>query len=228
MKLEFFLNSVDFAIVSWTDLWDTEEAGVDIDKHVASEKEKVIAPVKDDLTEAGSKELVKETPGEVKTELTELAGQHTAAVEKHEKSISETEANKLQDPNDKLSEGERLEVKGKQHSVEDSPESMAQTTEQTPETQLDNQETSDLQYQATSPSEPSQTLTEDRSSDKASDGGLQTASHKRVNSSGSVDSSWSKVSEEELKQEGIVCSSGEVVSVENCTCDLTVCNSNSF
>ena len=191
-----------------TDLWDTEEAGMDslVDKRVGNREGSIPAPDNSNMTEVGEKEMVKEAFDEVKTGQKAAARQSAAALEEQEETVSSTESNNDQGESTKLSEGESLEVNNKQLDLNDSAELEAQRTEQTPETQLGDLKTSHVEHRDTSPpSETSNTMTGGKSVDVTSIGGLQTASHKRDNSSGSVDSSWSKVSEEELK----TCNNGD-------------------
>ena len=183
------------------DLWDTEEAGVDslLGKHVANDEDKIPVPGKGDLAKAGEKELVKEAADEIKKESSEAASQPSAA-EKQEKLVTTSDANRGQDSSEKLNEGERVEVKRKQESLQEVPKLEAQKTETILKPQLNNPEKSNAQHQEPSLTESSKILTKDVPSGKTSDQDeLQMASHKRDNSNGSVDSSWSKLSEEELK-----------------------------
>ena len=188
------------------DLWDTEEAGMDSlgDKRAGNKEGSILAPYNNIMTEGGEKEMVKEASDDVKTGQEETR-QTAVASEEQEETVSSTESNKDPGASKKLSEGESLEVNGKQLVLQDLAELEAQKTEQTPVTQLDDLKTANVEYQDASPPETSNAMMEDKSDDITSIGELPTASHKRDNSSGSVDSSWSKVSEEELK----TCNNGE-------------------
>ena len=169
-----------------------------VDKRAGNKEGSILAPDNRNMAEGGEKEMVKEASDDVKTGQ-EVARQPAAASEEQEETVSSTESNKDQGASKKPSED------GKQLVLKDSAELEAQRTEQTPETQLDDLKTSNVEHQVAFPPETSNAMTEDKSDDITSIGELQTASHKRANSSGSVDSSWSKVSEEELK----TCNNGE-------------------
>ena len=172
------------------------------DKRAGNKEGSILAPYNNIMTEGGEKEMVKEASDDVKTGQEEPR-QTVAASEEQEETVSSTESNKDQDASKKLSGS--LEVNGKQLVLQDSAELEAQRTEQTPVTQLDDLKTANVEYQDASPPETSNAMMEDKSDVITSIGELPTASHKRDNSSGSVDSSWSKVSEEELK----TCNNGE-------------------
>lgn len=175
-----------------------------VDKRADNKEGSILAPYNNIMAEGGEKEMVKDASDDVKTGQ-EVARQPAAASEEQGETVSSTESSKDQGASKELSEGGSIEVNGKQLVLKDSAELEAQRTEQTPETQLDDLKSADVEHQDASPPETLNAVMEDKSGDITSIGELQTASHKRDNSSGSVDSSWSKVSEEELK----TCNNGE-------------------
>lgn len=175
-----------------------------VDKRADNKEGSILAPYNNIMAEGGEKEMVKDASDDVKTGQ-EVARQPAAASEEQGETVSSTVSSKDQGASKELSEGGSIEVNGKQLVLKDSAELEAQRTEQTPETQLDDLKSADVEHQDASPPETLNAVMEDKSGDITSIGELQTASHKRDNSSGSVDSSWSKVSEEELK----TCNNGE-------------------
>lgn len=175
-----------------------------VDKRADNKEGSILAPYNNIMAEGGEKEMVKDASDDVKTGQ-EVARQPAAASEEQGETVSSTVSSKDQGASKELSEGGSIEVNGKQLVLKDSAELEAQRTEQTPETQLDDLKSADVEHQDASPPETLNAVMEDKSGDITSIGELQTASLKRDNSSGSVDSSWSKVSEEELK----TCNNGE-------------------
>lgn len=174
----------------WLDLWDTEEPGVEslTDKRGGSEEHKVSSS---DLTEGKNKDLVND---EVKAEQKKEATQPVIAVIHN--NISSAESIEDHGTCEKSSEGEIL-AKGKQHPSQEPTELITERAEQISNTQLDNFKTANKEHEDVLPCEISKTST-----DRISSSELQTTFHKRDNSCSSVDSSWSKVSEEELKASG--------------------------
>lgn len=104
-----------------------------------------------------------------------------------------------------LSEEKSLGLEVKQRpqeiAIHKSEEVPSQKTEQTEPTQLNNQDISNDQHELAS-SQPSGAQPEGIANDKTADDARQTTLHKRDYSSGSGDSSWSKISYEDLKTDG--------------------------
>ena len=143
--------------------------------------------------------------GEITTDIKEQASHSGVTVEKQEKPVITPATSSDVSGSEKLSEGKSLELENKQllqeSAIQKSDEVLPQRTEQSSQPQPNNQETSDHHHKP-SLSEMSKTPTEDATSNKTGGVELQTTLHKRENSSGSVDSSWSKLSEEDLKNNG--------------------------
>ena len=173
-------------------------------KHATNEGSKDPLTYKTQVTETGQCEPVKEVPDEVSTVIKEQVIQPAVSLEKQEKPviIMEPVSSHLS-ASEKVSKGESSEVKEQQPPqetfIQKPAELPAKKTEQTSQHQPSKKEieTSD-DHQDPSQAEQSKKLTEDSASGKTTIAELQTL-HKRENSSGSVDSSWSKLSEEELK-----------------------------
>ena len=161
------------------------------DKRGGSEEHKVSSG---DLTERKDKDLVNDTPDEVKTEQKEVTTQPAIAVIQN--NVSSAQSVKDQGTSEKPSKGEIL-AKGRQHPSQEPTQLATERAEQTSNNQLDNFKTANKEREDVLQCEISKTST-----DRISSSELQTTFHKRDNSSGSVDSSWSKVSEEELKASG--------------------------
>ena len=169
-------------------------------KQVTNEDSKDSFTDKIQVTETGQQEPVKVVPDEVSKATKEQVIQPSVSSKKQEKQekpvITAPVSSQL---SEKASEGESSEVKEQQPSLETS---IQEKTEQTSLHQPNNKqvEKSD-ESDEPSPAEQSKELAEDPTSGKTAIVELQTL-HKRDNSSGSVDSSWSKLSEEELKANG--------------------------
>ena len=172
-------------------------------KRGTSEEDKGLVPDGGNLAEAGNKEMVKEAPDEDNTEEADVDRQSAAPLESQEKTATTTELIKDQGESEKTRDSERLEVKDKEDSLQESDELLAKRTERTPQSQLTNPEMSSIQHKESSPSETLKIPTTDASSDEKSSDQLPTSTHKRDNSSGSVDSSWSKLSEANSDKEGM-------------------------
>ncbi|XP_078361629.1 uncharacterized protein LOC144645987 [Oculina patagonica] len=191
------------------DLWGIEEIELDsqlTSKHAANEDSKESIPDKTHLTEPGEQESIKEVSGVATTETKAQVSQSTVTLQKQEKPVvtAATTSSDLS-KSEEVSEGKGLELED-QTSTQDSisheqAELQAQKSKQSSQHQTNNQEKNDDHLEP-SLSELSKTVTEDTTSGKTADVELQATLHKRENSSGSVDSSWSKLSEEELKANG--------------------------
>lgn len=186
-----------------TDLWDTEEAGVEsvLNKHVEGSKDVVLD--KRSLTRVDAKELMNEVSDQGKSEQTEAAKKIPTAVEKQEKIDDTTALNK--DTSQETRERDKLELKENKETLqEDATElSVSKRTEQMPLSQETKPEITNVQQKDPPTSEVSNLQTADKPSDATTSHELQTATHKRDNSSGSVDSSWSKLSEANSDKEGM-------------------------
>lgn len=175
-------------------------------KHAANEDSKESISDKTHLTEPGEQESEKGVSGVATKEIKAQVSQSTVTLEKQEKPVV-TAATMSSDlsRSEEVSEGKSLELKDQTSTQEsvthEQAELPAQRGEQTSQDQTNNQEKTDDHHDP-SPSELSKTLTVDTTSGKTADVELQSTLHKRKNSSGSVDSSWSKLSEEELKANG--------------------------
>lgn len=187
-------------ILLLTDLWDTEEAGVEsvLNKHVEGSKDVVLD--KRSLTRLDKKELMNEVSDQGKSEQTEAAKKSPTAVEKREKIDGMTALNK--DTSEETRERELKE--NKETLQEDVAELLvSKRTEQIPVSQETKPEITSVQQKDPSMSEVSNVQTADKPSDATTSHELQTATHKRDNSSGSLDSSWSKLSEANSDKEGM-------------------------
>jgi len=158
------------------------------------------------VTKTGQQEAVKEVSEEVKTPMEEQVIQPAASSEKQEKPVITPPVSSLLSTNEKVNKGESSEMKEQQSSrettIQESAELPAKKTEQTSLHQPNNKEVEKSDdHKDLPPVEQSKQLAEDLASGKTAIAELQTL-HKRVNSSGSVDSSWSKLSEEDLKANG--------------------------
>ena len=181
-------------------MWDTEEAGVEsvLNKHVEGSKDVVLD--KRSLTRLDEKELMNEVSDQGKSEQTEAAKKSPTAVEKREKIDGMTALNK--DTSEETRERELKE--NKETLQEDAAElSVSKRTEQIPLSQETKPEITNVQQKDPSTSEVSNLQTADKPSDATTGHELQTATHKRDNSSGSLDSSWSKLSEANSDKEGM-------------------------
>ena len=181
-------------------MWDTEEAGVEsvLNKHVEGSKDVVLD--KRSLTRLDEKELMNEVSDQGKSEQTEAAKKSPTAVEKREKIDGMTALNK--DTSEETRERELKE--NKETLQEDAAELLvSKRTEQIPVSQETKPEITSVQQKDPSTSEVSNVQTADKPSDATTSHELQTATHKRDNSSGSLDSSWSKLSEANSDKEGM-------------------------
>ena len=198
-------------LVWFLDLWDIEEIDADsqlIRKHAANEDNKELFADKTQVTKTGQQEAVKEVSEEVKTPMEEQVIQPAVHVcsEKQEKPVITPPVSSLLSTNEKVNKGESSEMKEQQSSrettIQESAELPATKSEQTSLHQPNNKEVEKSDdHQDLPPVEQSKELAEDSASGKTAIAEFQTL-HKRVNSSGSVDSSWSKLSEEDLKANG--------------------------
>ncbi|KAJ7387718.1 hypothetical protein OS493_001061 [Desmophyllum pertusum] len=186
------------------DLWDIEEQGIDsqpTSKYSVQEDTKDPIPDKSHLT--GEQEPVKEISNEPTSEvIKEHVSQSTVTSVKQEKPVVTAATHSGVTASEKLSERNDLDMKDKP-TLQESAELVTHRTEQTSQLTPNNQEKSESEHHDPFPAELSKKLTEDtRSGDETADVEPQTTLHKRENSNGSVDSSWSKLSEEELKANG--------------------------
>ena len=199
--MKFFVVSVFILLL--TDLWDTEEAGVEsvLNKHVEGSKDVVLD--KRSLTRLDKKELMNEVSDQGKSEQTEAAKKSPTAVGKQEKIDDTTALNK--DTSEETTERDKLELKENKETLqEDATElSVSKRTEHIPVSQETKPEITNVQQKDPSTSEVSNLQTADKPSDATTGHELQTATHKRDNSSGSLDSSWSKLSEANSDKEGM-------------------------
>ena len=190
-------------------MWDIEEIDVDsqlMSKHATNEGSKDSFSYKTQVTETGQCEPVKEVPNEVSTGTKEQVIQPAVSLEKQEKPVIMEPVSSHLSTSEKVSKGESLEVKGQQPPQEtfiqkpaELPEKKTEQTSQHQPSKKEIEKSDD--HQDSSLAEQSKKLAEDSASGKTAIAELQTL-HKRENSSGSVDSSWSKLSEEELKANG--------------------------
>ena len=179
-------------------------------KHAADEDSKESFTDKIQMAETGQQEAVKEVSDEVTTAIKEQVAQSALTLEKQEKQekpVIKAPISSDVSTSEKVSEGKSFEVKEQQPSQEtfiyESAELPAKKTEQTSQHQPNNQEREKSDdHHDPSLSEVSKMLEDNSARGKTAVAELQTTLHKRENSSGSVDSSWSKLSEEELKANG--------------------------
>lgn len=160
------------------------------------------------MTKTGKQEAVKEVSEEVKVAMEEQVIQPAVHVcsEKQEKRVITPPVSSLLSTNEKENQGESSEMKEQQSSqetsIQESAELPAKKSEQISLHQPNNKEVEKSDdHEDLPPVEQSKQLAGESTSFKTGIAELQTL-HKRVNSSGSVDSSWSKLSEEELKANG--------------------------
>ena len=172
-----------------------------LNKHVEGSKDVVLD--KRTLTRLDEKELMNEVSDQFKSEQTEAAKKPPTAVEKQEK-IDGTIA-LIQDTSEETRERDKLELKENKETLqEDAAQlSVSKRTEKIPVSQETKSEITNVQQKDPSTSEVSNLQTADKPSDATTSHELQTATHKRDNSSGSVDSSWSKLSEANSDKEGM-------------------------
>lgn len=178
-------------------------------KHATNEDSKDPFTYKTQVTETGQCEPVKEVPDEVSTAMKEQVVQPAVSVEKQEKQekpvITQPVGSHLR-TSEKASKRESSEVKEQQPPqetfIQKPAELPVKEMEQTSQHQPNKKEMEKSDdHQDPSLAEQSKELAEDSATGKTAIAELQTL-HKRENSSGSVDSSWSKLSEEELKANG--------------------------
>ena len=178
-------------------------------KHGTNEDSKDPLTDKTQVTKTGKQELGKETSDEDTAVIKEQGIQPAVSLEKQEKQekpVIMAPVSSHLSASEKIREGESSEVKEEQPSQETFTQELAELpvkkTEQTSQHQSNDKEMEKSDdHQDPSLAEQSKELTEDSASGKTAIAELQTL-HKRENSSGSVDSSWSKLSEEELKANG--------------------------
>lgn len=178
-------------------------------KHATNEGSKDPFTYKTQVTETGQCEPVKEVPDEVSTAIKEQVVQPAVSVEKQEKQekpvITQPVSSHLR-TSEKASKRESSEVKEQQPPqetfIQKPAELPVKEMEQTSQHQPNKEEMEKSDdHQDPSLAEQSKESAEDSATGKTAIAELQTL-HKRENSSGSVDSSWSKLSEEELKANG--------------------------
>lgn len=193
-------------------MWDIEEIDVDsqlMSKHATNEDSKDPITNKTQVTKTGQQEPGKEKSNEVTAAIKEQGIQPAVSFEKQEKQekpVIMAPVSSHLSISEKVSKGESSEVKEQQPSqetfIQEPAELPTKKTEQASQHQPNNKEMEKSgDHQDPSLAEQSKELAEDSAGDKTAIAELQT-SHKRENSSGSVDSSWSKLSEEELKANG--------------------------
>ena len=172
-----------------------------LNKHVEGSKDVVLE--KRSLTRLDEKELMNEVSDQFKSEQTEVAKKPPSAVEKQENIDGTIALN--QDTSEETRERDKLELKENKETLqEDAAQlSVSKRAEQIPLSQETKSEITNVQQKDPSTSEVSNLQTADKPSDATSSHELQTATHKRDNSSGSVDSSWSKLSEANSDKEGM-------------------------
>ena len=172
-----------------------------LNKHVEGSKDVVLG--KRNLTRLDEKELMNEVSDQGKSEQTEAAKKSPTAVEKQEKIDGTSALNK--DTSEETRERDKLELKENKETLhEDAAElSVSKRTEQIPLCQETKPEIANVQQKDPSTSEVSNLQTADKPRDATTGHELQTATHKRDNSSGSLDSSWSKLSEANSDKEGM-------------------------
>lgn len=200
---EFLLVSV--FILLPTDLWDTEEAGVEsvLNKQVEGSKDVVLD--KRSLTRVDEKELMNALSDQGTSEQTEAAKKPPTAVEKQEKIDGPTAFNKDTCTSKESRERAKLEVKENKETLQEDAAGLlaSKRTERIPQSQETKREITNVQQKDPSSSEVSNLQTTDTPSGATTSHELQTATHKRDNSSGSIDSSWSKLSEANSDKEGM-------------------------
>ena len=191
-------------ILLLTDLWDTEEAGVEsvLNKHVEGSKDVVFD--KRSLTRLDEKELMNAVSDQGTSE-TEAVKKPPTAVEKQEKIGGPTALNKDTFTNKESREREKFEVKENKETLQEDAAGLlaSKRTEQIPQSQETKPEITNVQQKDPSSFELSNLQTTDTPSDATTSHELQTATHKRDNSSSSIDSSWSKLSEANSDKEGM-------------------------
>ena len=179
-------------------------------KHATNEDSKDPFTYKSQGTETGQCEPMKEVPDEISTARKEHVIQPAVSSEKQEKQEKPVVMQPVSchlSTSEKASKRESSEVKEQQPSqetfIQKPAELPVKKTEQTSQHQPNKKamEKSDDHPEEPSLAEQSKELAEDSATGKTAIAELQTL-HKRENSSGSVDSSWSKLSEEELKANG--------------------------
>ncbi|XP_068748602.1 BSD domain-containing protein 1-like [Montipora capricornis] len=188
------------------DLSDTEESefGSIIAAQDVGFEDKVTGTGRGELTDAKRKELSVEVPGQSTAEPMEVARKLPDVLVNQEETVTSKEENQSQD---RIASEKALDAKGHVQLLQELTDLAAGIIQQTSNTQPNTSNTSSFECPDGSTPETLKTVTE-----KIPDSGTLTASvHRRDNSSGSVDSSWSKVSEEELKAD----SEKEAVSKEN-------------
>ena len=169
-----------------------------LNKHFEGSKDVVLD--KRSLTRLDEKELMNKVSDQGMSERTEAAKKSPTAVEKQDKIDGTTSLNK--DTSEETRERELKE--NKETLQEDAAElSVSKRTEQIPVSQETKPEVTNVQQKDPSTSEVSNLQTADRPSDATTSHELHTATHRRDNSSGSLDSSWSKLSEANSDKEGM-------------------------
>ena len=157
-------------------------------------------PDENPLRNATQEPAKAEKSGEITANSKEQMNLSGAVVEEQEGTVTTSSPR-----SEKLSEEKSLGLEVKQRpqeiAIHKSEEVPSQKAEQTEPTQPNNQDISNDQHELAS-SEPSGAQPEGIANDKTADDARQTTLHKRDNSSGSGDSSWSKISYEDLKTDG--------------------------
>lgn len=197
-------NQADDEDLGWgdedEDLWDLDEPPVEIQPTSKHERNRDPLPDENPLRNTTQEPAKAEKSGEIKANSKEQVNLLGAVEEEQEGTVTTSSPR-----GEKLSEEESLELEVKQRPQEEaihkSEEVPSQKTEQTEPTQPNNQDISNDQHELAS-SEPSGAQPEGIANGKTADDALQTTLHKRDNSSGSGDSSWSKLSDEDLKTDG--------------------------
>lgn len=191
-------NQADDEDLGWgdedEDLWDLDEPLVEIQQTSKHDRNKDALPDENPLKSIEKERAKAEKSGEITTDVKEQVNRLGALVEEHGKTVTT-----FLPRSEKLRGEKSLESVDKERSQKISlrkPDE--EPSQRTKQTEPNDQEISNDQPEPAS-SEPSGTQSESMASGETADDALQTTLHKRDNSSGSGDSSWSKLSDEDLK-----------------------------
>ena len=181
-------------------MWDLDEPPVEIQPTTKPERNRDPLPDENPLRNVTQEPAKAEKSGEITANSKEKMNLSGAVAEEQEGTVTTSSPR-----SEKLSEEKSLGLEVKQRpqeiAIHKSEEVPSQKAEQTEPTQPNNQDISNDQHELAS-SEPSGAQPEGIANGKTADDARQTTLHKRDNSSGSGDSSWSKLSDEDLKTDG--------------------------
>lgn len=198
--LENVVSHLRLQFYFFLDLWDLDEPSVEIQPTTKPERNRDPLPDENPLRNVTQEPAKAEKSGEITANSKEKMNLSGAVAEEQEGTVTTSSPR-----SEKLSEEKSLGLEVKQRpqeiAIHKSEEVPSQKTEQTEPTQPNNQDISNDQHELAS-SEPSGAQPEGIANGKTADDARQTTLHKRDNSSGSGDSSWSKISYEDLKTDG--------------------------